>query len=121
MVSKETFKNGLLSYLDSEIIPHLPTVGKWGIGAFIVLASSKYDQLIDGLQQNAVCKALGLISDEGLIDEEALMNALTSSADKYGNMTVAIPVIGTLTFSKEDVLKLNSYIHNGGSNGRFTY
>lgn len=114
MVTKETLKNGVLTYIDSEIIPHLPSPGRWGVGALIVLLTPKYDMLYDNLVNTPMMHTLGIIDEQGLVNSDALVDALSASAEKYGKMTVSFPVIGTLSFSKEDVDKLKQYIKSSG-------
>lgn len=113
MVTKEQFMNGLLMYADKEIIPHLPTVGKWGIGAAIILATSKGEELLDNLENNSVVQALSIVDENGKIDVDILANALKESADKYGKMQMTIPVIGTLAFTSDDIEKMRYYIEDG--------
>lgn len=110
MVTKEQFIIGILTYADQEIMPHLPTIGKWGMGTMMVLAESRTESIIDSLVNNPLAKSLGVVNDDGLIDCDELAKALCSSAHKYGKVQMVIPVIGTLTFSEEDVLVVKRYI-----------
>lgn len=113
MVNKECFMNGILKYIDQEVIPELPTTGKWGIGTMVLLASDQYSHLLEELMTNSIIKSIGIIDSDGNIDIERLSNALKKSADKYGKMTLSIPVVGNLTFTANDVEKLKHYINGG--------
>lgn len=115
MVTKEQLMNGLLMYVDHEVIPRLTTAGKWGIGTAIILMSQQANQVIDTLASNEVIKMMNIVSDDGLIDEERLSNALRTSAERYGNLQVQIPVLGVLTFNTNDIDMIHMYITGGAS------
>ena len=109
MVTKEQFMNGVLSYIENEVIPHLPTAGKWGLGALTLLASTKANALYASLAQNTLVKSLGIINNEGLINLNSLSEALKQSAEKYGAVTFQT-ILGNLTFNAADIDKLRDYI-----------
>lgn len=113
MVTKEQLMNGLLTYADHEVIPRLTTAGKWGVGTAIILMSQQANQVIDTLTSNEVIKMMNIVTDDGLIDEERLSNALRTSAERYGNLQVQIPVLGVLTFNTNDIDMLHMYINGG--------
>lgn len=111
MVNKEQFKNGFLKYIDSEIIPRLPTTGKWGIGTAIILATSNYDSIYERLVNNEIVRTLGIVNDDKCIDLDRLADAMKVSASKYGKMQISVPIVGTMYFSSEDVDKLRNCIN----------
>lgn len=111
MVTKEQIKNGLLRYLDAEVLPALPTSGKWVAGAAIILATSNFDRIYADLMTSPVIAALD-ISHDGLVDVDKLAGALKASAEKYGRMELSIPVIGRLYFSSDDVEKVKHAINS---------
>lgn len=113
MVTKEQFINGILVYAEKEVIPALPTIGKWGIGAGIILAKNQADTIITNLANNNIVKTLGVVNDSGEIDVERLAYALKQSAEQYGNVQINVPVVGTLTFTSSDIEKLKHYIVRG--------
>lgn len=102
--------NGLANYMDAEVMNKLPSSGKWIMGTVITLASSKAENAIDILSDNPIVQMLDLIDEDGNIDTDSLINAMKTSADKYGNMSVAVPMIGEMTFSSKDIDKLKQYI-----------
>lgn len=113
MVSKEQFVKGVIRYADNEIIPHLPTMGKWGVGTIIVLAKNQSEQILDQLIVNPLVLSLGVTNNDGMIDVNLLASAMRQSAEKYGKMQIDVPMIGTLTFSASDVDKIKNYINGG--------
>lgn len=113
MVTREQFINGVLAYVDNEVINNLPTAGKWGIGAIVVLATSKINSIFEQLVSNPMIKSIGIVTDDGLIDNDSLSNALKFSSNKYGTLEIVVPVLGILSFTSDDVTKLNTYINGG--------
>lgn len=113
MITKEQLLNGLVTYADNEILPHLPTIKQWGAGAGTIIILERANSLVDSLVTNPVVKQLGLINDTGMIDSDYLISALSKSAEKYGRAEIAVPFIGTLAFTVDDVRKLGTYLNGG--------
>lgn len=109
MISKEQLRNGIVAYIDGEVIPHLPALGKWGLGSMVVLATRKFDNIYDELSSNKIVNSLGITKD-GMIDANTLLTVLKESADKYGKVEVSVPIIGTMVFTPSDVDNLRNYI-----------
>lgn len=102
--------NGLIKYADAEIMGKLPTTGKWIAGTAIGIASNRANQIVDVLKENTIVRMLGIIDEKGDIDVDTLINAMKESANKYGKLTVDVPMIGRLTFSSSDVDMLRNYM-----------
>lgn len=102
--------NGLIRYADSEIMGKLPTSGKWLMGTAITLATNKASNMIDVLMKNSIVKALGIVDENGMIDTDVLIDAMKSAADKYGKVSVDVPLVGKLTFSSTDIDVLRQYL-----------
>lgn len=116
MVTKEQFVTGIMTYAEKEVIPHLSTAGKWGVGTFIVLMTAKTQTIINELTSNELIRMLDIVDENGLIDEVRLSKALVQSAERYGKLQVNIPVLGTLTFNSQDIEMLTLYIDGGSHN-----
>lgn len=108
--SADQILNGLINYADHEVMDKLPTTGKWVMGTTIGLMTNKANTVIDNLRNNSIVKMLGIIDDDGNIDADALITALKSSADRYGKITVEVPLVGKLSFSSNDVESLRTYL-----------
>lgn len=106
----EQIVNGIMRYADNEVMPKLPTAGKWVFGTAINLANNKVNNLIEGLQTNAIAKMLDIVDDNGNIDADALFQALKESADRYGVISIEVPLIGSMTFSTSDIDSIRGYI-----------
>ncbi len=109
MVTIEQVRKGAEAYCAKEIEKKLP-LGKsflFGTAAGVVFA--KFDALAEWLRSKPVIAALGIISEDGEVDDDTLFDAMGAQADK-GNASFDLPVIGNITFSGEDVEKLHQYI-----------
>lgn len=112
MITKEHLMNGLLQYVDSDVIPHLPTHGKWVVGTIVTMVSSKANDVIDSMLSNPIVQAIDVVDKNGLIDSDKLIDNLAKSADKYGSVEVVIPVVGTLRFTTADVRSLGRILNS---------
>lgn len=111
MVSIDKIEKGVANYLDAELMPQLQSNGieKVIIGTAASLLIRKSGDIITGYKDNKLVKMLGIMDDNGNVDVETLAEELKKNISKDG-FTVDIPIIGTLTFHKEDVDKLCDYI-----------
>lgn len=106
----ERIMQGLSDYADAEVMRKLPTSGKWVMGTVISIANQKAHSLVDQLRDNPVVNMLGIIDENDYIDAEALFTALGNSAEKFGDITLDVPLVGRLTFTKNDVENAKRYI-----------
>lgn len=113
MVTKEQFMNGLITYIDHEVIPRLSTAGKWGVGTAIILMSQRTQKVIEELSSNEVVKLLEVVNNDGIIDDDRLSNALKMSAERYGKLQLQLPLVGTLMFNSDDIEVIHMYIVGG--------
>lgn len=111
MVSVDKIEQGVADYLDAELMPQIKGDGfeKVVVGTATSLLIRRSGKIIEGYKDNKFVKMLGIMDDEGNVDVETLKDELKKNISKDG-VKVDIPVIGTLTFHKEDVDKLYGYI-----------
>lgn len=105
--------NGIVNYADNEVISSLPTVGKWLLGTGIGITTTKVDDIVKSLNNNAIAKTLGIVDDNGLFDLDLIVENMKNSANRYGKMTIQVPLVGALTFSEADIDSLRNYIERG--------
>lgn len=108
--SADSLVRGLMDYADAEIMGKLPTSGKWVVGTAIGLANNKVTDVIEALRTNTIAHMLGIMDEDGMVDVDALIDAMKSSADKYGKLVVEVPLIGRLSFSSDDINNLRNFI-----------
>lgn len=101
---------GISNYADNEVMGKLPTSGKWILGTVITLAINNAYNIVDSLQHNPIMQMIGAIDEDGLINVDEIINAMREAADRYGNVVVNVPMLGSMTFSSADVERLRSYI-----------
>lgn len=102
MVRAESIAKGLANYMDAEILPKMGGWQRWVIGSFSGIALKRVDTIITALANHPIAKMLGLINAEGLVDLEVLHEELSKQAAK-GPAVIAIPMIGDLRLTSEDV------------------
>lgn len=102
--------NGLLKYADHEVINKLNTGGKWIVGTMIAIANQNAAHFMHQLMSNPLVNALGIMDEDGNCDVDMLADALTETAQKYGDLKVEFPMVGSMSFSANDVDLLKDYI-----------
>lgn len=106
----ERVMQGIIDYADAEVMGKLPTSGKWVMGTVIGMASHKARTVADSLKENPIISMLDIIDENDMIEVEDLLDALKTSADRYGNLTLEVPMVGRMTFTSSDVDHLRNYI-----------
>lgn len=111
MVSIDKIEQGVAHYLDGELMPQLQNNGweKVLVGTAASLAIRKSGAIAAGYKDHKLVKMLGIMDEKGNVDVEALATELKKNIPKEG-FKVDIPIVGTMTFHKDDVDKLYEYI-----------
>lgn len=107
MVNKDQIQNGILKYVDEELVKNNAGLGRWIIPVILPYKIGEYLSMLD-TQKDALIK-MGYMHDDGMIEIERIYNDFRTVADKYGNVVVALPLIGSITFSRQDIDNL--YMH----------
>lgn len=102
----EQVLNGLAKYAENEIISKMPTAGKVIAGTAIALALKNVQ-----LQSNQFARAIGAVDADGMIDVDTIAESLKASAERYGNIVINIPLMGTVTLTAGDVDLMRRYIY----------
>lgn len=110
MKTSEEMVNGLMRYINKEVIPKMNTSGKWMLGTVVGMAEGKAHDVALTIQGNDLAKALGAVNADGLFNEELIADAMHKAAERYGKLQMSLPLAGTLTFSVDDVEQLRRYI-----------
>lgn len=113
MISTDRVMNGLVQFLDNELIPKLPPKG-WQrpvCGTVIAMAHKHIHNLIDEYKTNPMLVGIGIFNEEGMVDIETLKAEFSRQLGAEG-MTIQFPLIGGITFHQSDVDKLYYYIMN---------
>lgn len=110
MITKQQLMGGIADYIDDEIIPNLPTNGKWAMSVLSIIAMKRSESIVDELIKSSILQTIGVVSDEK-IDSELVLIAMKETADKYGKMIISVPMVGQLSFDGEDIDKLQQYLN----------
>lgn len=104
--------NGLLKYIDSDILAQMNgSLGAWGAAIIIGLIAKRVEQVYHTLADNPLIKALGVVDGE-MIDIESIY-AEALKASQKGSATVSLPAIGPITFKTTDVESAYRHIIGG--------
>lgn len=111
MVAIDKVEQGVAAYLDSELMPQLPKSGfeKVLAGTAISLVIRRSRNILEGYKNNKTIQMLKLMDENGNVDVDVLAEELKKNIPQEG-VKVEVPLIGALTFRKEDVDKLYEYI-----------
>ena len=119
-VTYENIESGIASYLDNEFLSQYEatSIQKTLIGVAISLLLQNKRRSMRDLVLGDMGKNLGITDEEGMIDIDLLRDVIktriTDEGVKYENS-----YIGTVTFHRDDIDTLYSYITknvNGGMN-----
>lgn len=108
--SVSQIKNGVLSYIDAELIGKVPGIQQWVLIAAVNVISNKADAVMAKLIQHPLVKQLELVDENGLVDVDCLKSGLDEAANKTGAVVQYIPLIGSVTFNKSDIQSLYEHI-----------
>lgn len=111
MVPVNKIEKGIAAYLDAELMPKFQGNGleRVIVGTVTSLVIRKSGDIINGYKDNKAVQMLGIMDEDGNVDVDTLAEELKKNIGKDG-VKVDIPVIGAITFHKEDVTKLYDYI-----------
>lgn len=111
MVTVKQLEKGIARYLDDELAEILPqeTWKKIAVATGISLIIKNMDKLVLTYKDNTVVKLTGIIDDNNNIDIDSVADVLKSQIPAEG-MKINAPVVGAITFYKNDVDKLHQCI-----------
>ena len=115
MATIEQVKRGLSSYIDTEILPAIPggTVRKVVIGTAAVMLLNNMEKALADAVSNPALRTLGIVTEEGGINVDALADALRHNITDDGmrlNLEVMGFRLGDMTFKREDIDRRREHI-----------
>lgn len=115
MVNLTQIEQGAVKFIDNEIAPKIPTnIPNGQIKKIAAVAGAVY-AVRNGLRKavsNPALTAIGAVDGEGNIDVEGLAEIAVTQIPE-GGFKVTVPILGDLTFFREDVERLKTYITEG--------
>lgn len=119
-INSEQLVNGLMKYLNAEIIPHVSdTFTKLLLKTLVISSQANapaYTKTVDCMVSGPFISEL-LKVENGLLDVEGFIDALRQAVNEVGELVVKIPPVKlispeekTLRFNAEDISKLKQYL-----------
>jgi hypothetical protein len=103
---------GIAKYINSEFVEQVEGLKKWAVIGAASLAVDKVDAVGAAIQKSQIARSFGVIGEDGSINIDALKSCLDAAADSTGPVVQQIPLLGPVTFKKEDIQKVYDYIKN---------
>lgn len=113
MVTMQAAKNGLVKYIDNDILPHLTGLKKVGLGVYTALAANNIIGLMEKYKDHPAVSVLDVIDENGNIDIDKLYNVTAPMFANGEKHMINIPMIGDMTVDRTDLEKLYRYIKEG--------
>jgi hypothetical protein len=108
----EKVLNGIIKYLNKEIYCNMndwqEVISRVAVGRVIGNPNLKQE-----LINNTYVKTFGIMDSNGMVDIDNLMKDLKNQIEQKGKITFSLPLLGTFTFTPEDVEKLHQTILEG--------
>lgn len=106
----EQVVSGLAKYINAEFVEQVDGLKKWAVIGVASLAAGKVDAVGAAIQKSQIASSFGVVGEDGSIDIDALKACLDAAADSTGPVVQQIPLLGPVTFKKEDIQKLYDFI-----------
>lgn len=118
MIPIKQIEKGVAAYLDAEIMPQLPnsSLEKVLAGTAMSLVIRRSGNILESYKDNKAVQMLGLMDSDGNVDVDILSEELKKNISNDG-LKVEVPIIGKMTFHKDDVDKLHNYIMGSEEGG----
>lgn len=113
MVSIDRIENGFKRYVDTHFIPNLPDGGfqKVVVAAGASILASRLKAVLHEWSKKEMLHTLGIVNEHGF-DLETIKAEVVKQFGDAG-VVLDIPMIGSITFKKEDVDRLYRTITEG--------
>jgi len=106
MIPMTQLTAGLVKFVDTEMLPALPTNQRWIAGAIVFVAQGKLPELIKTITDIPLVGTLQLVDSNGNVDIELARKAVKASCQKYGKVSMEVPLLGTFELGEKDFDKL---------------
>ena len=117
MFSKNQIVNGLIKYVELEVISKVEDKALQIVLGIGIIALKRNQDLIDSVLKNPFISYLVKETEDGKYDLDEVFSIIDETLKTYGKLPVTIPAIKfispnekTLKFSTEDIAKLKTCI-----------
>lgn len=110
MVTMQQVKNGVVRYIDSDLLPQLDGFRKIGLGVYSALAANNIVAVAMKYKDHPAVAVLGIVDENGNVDIDKLYQSVIPMFANGEKQRIDIPMIGELRLDKMDIEKLYHYI-----------
>ncbi len=110
MVTLTQFQNGVMRYIDNDVLPHLTGFRRVGLGIYAGLAANNVGDLLLKYKDHPAVEVLNVVDKDGSIDVDRLYSVAAPMFANGERYSVNIPMIGEMTVDRTDLEKLYQYI-----------
>ena len=110
-VTVQQIQTGFCNWFDAEIAPQLPGLKKWAARAAVAIASERLPAMME--QYASIVDLSGLKTSDGGIDIDRVRDLFLAQARATGPAREVFPVVGTITFTEQDIERLYRHITGG--------
>lgn len=111
MYNYENVIQGIIRFMDEELINKMTGVQRWILGTGAGIAASKGEKLFHTIKDHTLLKALDIVDGDN-VNIELLYKELYKQASQ-GPIEIEIPMLGTLKLDRSDVEKIYRNIIGG--------
>lgn len=112
MVTLNQVQNGIVRYIDVEMLPKMDGWKKWVFGAAAGIAVTRAESIFEGLRHNSLVSALGVIDEHGHIDIDTLHREFAKQAQR-GPTAIDMGPLGMYSMDRRDVDLIAQFIREG--------
>lgn len=113
MVTLDNVVNGVIKYMDTEIIPHLSGVKKIGLTTYVGLAVQNTNAMFEQYSKHPAIDILNVIDDENNIDIDKIYRSIAPMFADGHKELIKIPLITEFKIDKNDIEMMYKYITEG--------
>lgn len=113
MVTLENIVNGVIKYIDTEIMPHLSGVKKIGLATYVGLAVPNANAMFEKYSKNTAIDILNVIDEQNNIDIDKIYRAVIPMFADGHKEIIKIPLITEFKIDRNDIEMMYKYITEG--------
>ncbi len=106
MVTVNQVKNGLVKYIDNEVLPHLTGAKKIGLGVYTALAAENLEKTVLKYRTHPAVEMLDVIDENCEINIDRLYRAAVPYFEGGEKHALEIPLIGEIIVCRKDLDEL---------------
>ena len=109
-MSFEKVLNGLLHYMNAEIYSKMSSWQEMLARIAVSRMIGNAEELKQTLLNNTFLRTFAIVDSHGNVDVDGLMRDIKTQIAEKGNLVITLPMLGTFTFTADDVDELHRYI-----------